>query len=63
MRMRGGKTKVALILWLKHGLQWRDQYMKFGPITAWKMAGYIWEFRLSNRGAVRGRELLEEKCD
>jgi hypothetical protein len=39
--------KVGLALWLKHGIQWLwlDQYMKFGPVTAWKMAGYIWDFR------------------
>lgn len=48
------KTKVAFVLWLKHGLQWRDQYMKFGPLMAWKMAGYILEFRRSSRSSDAG---------
>ena len=49
---------IALHLWLVHGIQWRDQYMKFGLRKAWSMAGDILEFRafLRERGLTIERE-------
>ena len=39
------RLQIALHLWIKHGIQWRDQYAKFGPFKAWYMAGVILDFR------------------
>ena len=41
----GERLKIAVHLWLVYGLQWRNQYMKFGLRRAWGMAGNILEFR------------------
>ena len=41
---------IAVYFWLRFGLQWRDQYAKFGLRTAWSMAGDILSFRRYLRG-------------
>lgn len=50
---------IAAHLWIVHGLQWREQYMKFGLATAWYMAGEILKFRkyLRDRGLVIVKEV------
>jgi hypothetical protein len=49
---------IALHFWIRFGIQWRDQYMKFGFRRAWYMAGEMLKFRehLRKRGMTIERE-------